>query len=182
MLELLQCVFAGVCGQNPEHTWAPGGVLLPCCQRCLGLYAGASAAAWLHLVVRPRLTARFLQVHGMFMLLMLPLGFHWVAHGALVRTEAGILFGFGLVTFLRVTLATQTPRHDTTGQYAVGLLLTLVTIPTLAVCGGPAAALMLSTSAAAGVFVLAALVLANAGRAMAWLARRLNRRKAASPV
>ena len=45
MLEFLGQCFAFLCGQNPEHTWAPGGLLLPCCQRCLGLYVGAGIAA-----------------------------------------------------------------------------------------------------------------------------------------
>ena len=41
MQDLLQTIFGWVCGQNPGHTWAPGGLMLPCCQRCTGLYAGA---------------------------------------------------------------------------------------------------------------------------------------------
>jgi uncharacterized membrane protein len=100
MLEILNHLFAAVCGQNPDHTWAPGGILLPCCQRCLGLYAGAAVAIAMHWWLRPRLTTRFLEVHGAFLLLMAPFGFHWVPQGPALRTITGMLFGFGVVTYL----------------------------------------------------------------------------------
>ncbi len=75
-------------------------MLLPCCQRCLGLYVGAAVAAGSHLWLRPRLTGRFLELHGAFLLCMLPFGFHWLPQGPLLRTITGVLFGFGVVTFL----------------------------------------------------------------------------------
>jgi uncharacterized membrane protein len=100
MLEFLGHWFAAVCGQGPGHTWAPGGILLPCCQRCTGLYVGAGIAALLHLGLRPRLSGRLLQIHGGFLLVMVPLGFHWVAQGPVLRSLSGVLFGFGVVTFL----------------------------------------------------------------------------------
>ncbi len=104
-MELLTSLFALVCGQNPGHTWAPGGVLLPCCQRCAGLYCGAGLALFLHLWLRPRLTANFLYVHGGFLLLMVPFGYHWVPQGPVLRTISGFLFGAGLMTFLWTPMA-----------------------------------------------------------------------------
>ena len=100
MLEFLGHWFGLLCGQDADHTWAPGGLLLPCCQRCLGLYVGAGIAACLHWRLRPRLSGRFLGAHGMFLLLMAPLGFHWLPQGAVPRTVSGVLFGFGVATFL----------------------------------------------------------------------------------
>jgi len=100
MIEVLAHLFDAVCGQNPGHTWMPGGLLLPCCQRCTGLYVGAGLAALLHLWLRPKLDARFLRIHGAFLLFMAPFGFHWVAHGPVMRTITGVLFGFAVVTFL----------------------------------------------------------------------------------
>ncbi|MDO8544549.1 MAG: DUF2085 domain-containing protein [Opitutaceae bacterium] len=97
---MLEQLFSFVCGQNPSHTWAPGGELLPCCERCTGLYAGAAIALLLQFVLRMRPTARFLQLHGLLLMMMIPLGFHWVAHGALVRTGSGLFFGFGVVSLL----------------------------------------------------------------------------------
>jgi len=94
-METLAQLFGVVCGQNPDHTWMPGGLLLPCCQRCLGLYVGAAVAVGLHGWLRPQLSGRFLEVHGLFLLLMVPFGFHWLPQGALVRTGTGVLFGFG---------------------------------------------------------------------------------------
>src|ERR1035438_5086965 len=93
MLALLAHWFAAVCGQNPGHTWAPGGIMLPCCQRCAGLYVGAGMAALLHLWLRPRLSGRFLEVHGAFLLAMAPFGFHWLPDGPMLRTATGVLFG-----------------------------------------------------------------------------------------
>ena len=99
---MLQHVFAWVCGQFPLHTWASGGVPLPCCQRCTGLYLGSLAAIVLHCIFRPALTARFLKVHGAFLAMMIPFGLHWIPQGPLLRCWSGMLFGFGLVTFLRL--------------------------------------------------------------------------------
>jgi len=111
--------FTAVCGQDPGHTWAPGGILLPCCQRCTGLYVGAGVAVLLHLWLRPRLSGRFLEIHGAFLLAMVPFGFHWVAQGPILRTLSGVLFGFAVVTFLWLPLSqrarkrTAWPRSDT---------------------------------------------------------------------
>jgi uncharacterized membrane protein len=103
-MEVLNHAFALVCGQNPGHTWTPGGMLLPCCQRCTGLYVGAGMAALLHFWLRPRLSARFLEAHGAFLVFMAPFGFHWLAHGPEMRTITGVLFGFAVVTFLLLPL------------------------------------------------------------------------------
>jgi len=104
MLEFLGHCFGFLCGQDPEHTWAPGGLLLPCCQRCLGLYVGAGVAAWLHWRLRPELSSRFLETHGIFLLLMAPCGLHWLPQNPLLRTISGVLFGFGMASFLWVPL------------------------------------------------------------------------------
>jgi uncharacterized membrane protein len=116
MLDFLAHLFAAVCGQNPDHTWAPGGLLLPCCQRCTGLYAGAGVAALLHLWLRPKLTGRFLEIHGAFLLLMVPFGFHWVPQGPALRTAAGVLFGFGVVTYLMLPLKGERKRGTETSN------------------------------------------------------------------
>ena len=97
---MIEQIFSFVCGQNPAHTWAPGGEWLPCCQRCTGFFAGAAVALLLQLALRMRPAPRFLQMHGLFLLVMVPLGCHWVPHGAVVRTLSGVLYGFGVVSFL----------------------------------------------------------------------------------
>ena len=112
MPDLLQHLFAGVCGQNLAHTWTPGGVPLPCCQRCTGLYVGALAGAALHLWFKPRLTSRFLWIHGVFLLQMIPFGFHWLPQGPFVRTITGTLFGFGLVSFFWLLPTARRPVGD----------------------------------------------------------------------
>jgi uncharacterized membrane protein len=123
----IESIFSTLCGQNPAHTWAPGGELLPLCQRCTGLYAGACLVTALHLSVRPRLTGRFLWVHGLFLLLMVPFGYHWVAQESVLRTITGLLFGAGVVTFLLVSLKPDPPdrpaKLSSAPVYVVGLVL-----------------------------------------------------------
>ena len=64
MLEFLHPIFSWVCGQNLAHSWSPGGELLPCCQRCTGVYVGAFVAALLHLAIGDRLICVFVD-HGL---------------------------------------------------------------------------------------------------------------------
>jgi uncharacterized membrane protein len=184
--ELLNHLFALVCGQNPDHTWAPGGLLLPCCQRCTGLYAGAFVAAWLQGWLRPKLTGRFLEIHGLFLLVMVPFGFHWLPQDSIVRTISGALFGFGVLTFLWLPLERGLDPHAHEGSpgivapirtsafrswgYGLGLVATLALLPSLAAFGGETAAYALAALALGGGVVLLALVVANAalGLAGAW--------------
>jgi len=187
MLELLSTLLATVCGQNLSHTWAPGGILLPCCQRCTGLYAGAAVATLLHLWLRPKLSSRFLELHGAFLLAMVPFGFHWVPQGPMLRTLVGVLFGFGLITFLRL------PLHGTAGEqchpypvwvwYLLVLAGILVTLPLAAARGGTTGAYVLSGLIAAGVLALGAFAVADLGLGlrgvMRWLRRLPDRRLAA---
>src|ERR1017187_5433555 len=187
MFALLAHWFAAVCGQYPGHTWAPGGILLPCCQRCTGLYVGAGAAALLHLWLRPKLSGRFLEIHGAFLVVMVPFGFHWVAQGPVLRTLTGVLFGFGIVTFLWLPLNQRAGKplsrplrvQDSAWGYFVMLGATLILLPTTAMLGGAFAAYGLSGAACWGVLVLAALIVGDFCLALrgAWrLRHRLVRR------
>jgi uncharacterized membrane protein len=184
MLEILHHLFGAVCGQNPVHTWAPGGLLLPCCQRCLGLYAGAGIAALLHLWLRPPLTGRFLEVHGGFLLLMAPFGFHWLPQGPVLRTVTGLLFGFGLFAFLWLPISRRfadgapfraRPSRPN-ASYAIGVALTVVLAPLLAACGGRGIAYALSGLVFFGLAVLAAVICGNFALALSgavqWVRRR----------
>ena len=183
---VLTSAFALVCGQHAAHTWTPGGLALPCCQRCTGLYVGALGALLLHAVCKPPPTARWQWLHGMFLLQMVPFGFHWLPQGPVLRTETGVLFGFGLVAFLwplaanlvaqicnpfdsspACGLPIRAPadwksalRHRRAG-YVFGLAATLVFIPVAAMVGGQFGFLLLSWLAALGALGLAGLVLLN---------------------
>src|ERR1035437_9000324 len=100
MLDFLHRLFSGFCGQGLAHPWSPGGELLPCCQRCTGVYVGAFVAALLHLAWPPQPTSFWRWLNGAFLLFMVPTGFHWLPQGSELRAASGILFGFGLVAFL----------------------------------------------------------------------------------
>ena len=161
MQDLLQILFGYVCGQNPEHTWAPGGLALPCCQRCTGLYAGAFFAALLHLWKRPGLTGRFLEVHGLMLVLMLPFGFHWVDQGPVLRGISGVLFGAGVFTFLwlpvrQIGCGLKTGlRPSARVVYAAGLTLAAAGVPALGEHGGFLGNRLLLVLTAGGAVALA---------------------------
>lgn len=164
MLDLLSHLFAAVCGQNPGHTWAPGGLLLPCCQRCTGLYVGAGVAALLHLWLRPKLRGRFLQIHGAFLLAMAPFGLHWIPQGPALRTASDVLFGFAVVTFLWLPLTSRLALHVSrpgVRSYFLILSLTLILLPLLASEGGTFGGYALSSLIAWGGLALLTLVASN---------------------
>jgi uncharacterized membrane protein len=160
--------------------WAPGGTLLPFCQRCTGFYAGAAVALVLHLGLRIRPTARFLQVHGGFLMLMIPFGYHWVPQDALVRCLSGVLCGTGVVSFLwllpgpRICLTEFLSRWRLI-VYTAGIAVALAAIPASATWGGQDARYALVGLATCGLGGLAMLAAANAGLGLTSLGRAPGR-------
>ncbi len=170
--------------------------MLPCCERCLGVHVGAALALLLHLWLIPKLTGRFLECHGLFLLLMVPLGFHWLPQGAVVRTISGLLFGAGVVSFLWLPLSDRflawcnakaasplrsaaalqhASRNSERRGYVVGIFFGAILLPFLASYGGRPAAFLLTALAAAGLLSLAVLVAANLVLGMQVLAQYLRR-------
>ncbi len=181
MSDLLNHCFSAVCSQNPDHAWAPGALLLPCCQRCTGLYVGALVALALQLWLRPRLSNRCLQLHGLCLLQMVPFGFHWLPQGPVLRSVTGILFGFGVVTFLWLVPAgtwrtVETPMRPRAGRgYLLGLALCVALIPAFAAHGGTIGGWLLPWLAFGGTLALGMLVVANSGLLALSLTRRGSR-------
>ncbi len=174
MSEWLTDLFGLVCGQLPAHTSAPGGMLLPFCQRCTGFYVGAAVASALHLSLRIRASERFLQLHGAFLLLMVPLGYHWVPQAAVARMLSGVLFGAGLVCYLWLTAGprmTALRDLDLRGSltYTTGIAATLLFVPAASLFGNVTAWYALVALASLGLASLALLVAANLALAIAWL-------------
>ena len=145
---------------------------MPVCQRCTGLYAGAAVAAFLHVFARPKLSSRWLELHGAFLLLMVPFGFHWIPQGPTLRSITGVLFGFGVLMFLRLPvsfrLAAQEPlpgRYTAPGRqtllYFTALAVTAGAVPWLGNFGGALAGYVLITLCCVGAVALGALALAN---------------------
>jgi uncharacterized membrane protein len=165
MLTLAQEVFSMVCGQNQDHTWMAGDILLPCCQRCTGLYAGALLGIALHLWLKPALTGSFLKWHGFALLFMVPFGFHWLPQGAWLRTVTGVLFGAGVVTFLWLPLAAIRNEHPI-GRAAPAYWLLLVAgvllLPWCGATGWRPCGFFLTALVCAGALALAVLVAVNA--------------------
>ncbi len=158
-------LFALVCGQDPAHTWTPGGMALACCQRCLGLYAGAVLALLLHSLFRPKMTGRFIEVHGVFLALMIPLGFHWLEQGPVLRTVSGLTFGFGVATFLWLPFAREKAgagiaEGTRVWIYWLSMAVAALVLPLLAANGGGVAARVLSIIALSGLLALALLCVA----------------------
>lgn len=160
----LRELFSHICGQ--QHCWIVGGQALPFCQRCTGLYVGAFCAFILILIFRPRPNVFLYWIHGIFMLVMIPFGFHLVAHGGLIRTCTGALFGFGLVYYLVLNpfTAWHAWKADTawrTGAYAL-LIATLLRLLLLMVrLGSGLSALLLTGLGALGFASLCLLTAVN---------------------
>jgi uncharacterized membrane protein len=160
----LASIFSFVCGQL--HCWAPGGVAMPVCERCLGLYVGALWSTVLVVIVRGSPTRAMLWMHGMAMLVMLPFGYHLVPHGPVVRTVSGFLFGVGMAYYLSLVLAEifqleRFVRDRSAIAYAVAALLPLPFILLAAKNGSALVGPRLALLAAAGLAVTASLALAN---------------------
>lgn len=183
----LSWTFSLVCGQNPAHTWEIEGSLLPVCQRCTGLYAGAALCLLLHGLLRPKLGGRFIAAHGLLLLVAAPFGLHWIPEGPALRAMTGALAGFGIGTFLWVAPANAWDRlrgpqgPPRTGPppaaskccsltYAVGLAAALGLIPLAGCHGGVAGGWVLQGLALAGLLALAFLMATNAFLALRALA------------
>jgi len=187
MPPMLHDAFSLVCGQAADRTWAPGGEWLPFCQRCTGLYVGAFAALVLVFVFRIRPGPRRLQFDGLCLLQMVPLGFHWVSQGAVVRTLSGGLFALGLVDFFWLLPAAQCGCGQSgasawrSGLQAVFGAAWLVGVVIAASDGGVAAARALAWLGFAGLIGLALLVLSDLILLMlaAWRRRQSPERGAA---
>ncbi len=165
MTGFMQKIFGLVCGQNPAHTWAPGGELLPLCQRCTGLYVGAVLALLLLILYRPPIDARYRWLHAMLLLSMTPFGFNLVPHGEVLRTVSGHWFGFGIVGLLWLMpgerWVDKCHRKPSLRSYLLLGSMSLISVPVCARWGGALAAVTLSWLALAGLAVIAGLLLGN---------------------
>ena len=167
MHPLLGQGFSLLCGQNPDHIWAPGQVPLPFCQRCTGLYVGAFVCLLLHWALRPRQGNRFVALHCLFLVIAAPFGFHLIPDGPVLRAMTGVLCGFGIGTFLWLVPATargvsEAPTSKSAGAlYALGLGATLLLLPPAARFGGVVIGCALQWLAATGAIALGGLTIAN---------------------
>ncbi len=161
----LASILSVVCGQ--VHCWAPGGVPMPVCERCLGLYLGALWSLILILTLRASPTRAMLWLHGMAMLVIVPFGYHLVPHGPVLRTVTGFLFGVGMVYYLALVSAEALQlegfaRNRSTTTYAIAALLPLPWVLLGVKYGSALLGSLLALLAAAGLAVTALLALANA--------------------
>jgi len=158
-------IFSHVCGQ--AHCWAPGGVVMPVCERCLGLYLGALWSLGLILTLRAAPSRALVWLHGMAMLAMPPFGYHFVPHGPIVRTVTGFLFGVGMVYYLVLIPADVLHLERFTSNrpvipYVVAALIPLPWILLAAKYGSRLAGSFLALLAFAGLALATLLVVANA--------------------
>ena len=163
-MEPLFQVFDLVCGRH--HCWAPGGEVLPFCQRCTGLYVGAAVTVVLYVVFKPRPTLPSLGIHGMLLLLMVPFGYHLVPQNGAIRTLTGQLFAVGLVCYLSLLPSSRwTSRQDGDKHrslaYAVCVLGSLAVLQAAVHAGGRLVGELLAWLGLFGFVALALLVAAN---------------------
>jgi uncharacterized membrane protein len=187
MNDWVTSAFSLVCGQYPEHIWAPGGVTLPCCQRCTGLYAGAFCAVVVHLLTQPHLARVFVWLHLLLLLQMAPFGFHWVAQGPTLRTLSGACFSIAVVAFLWLLPAARWAhpddrRHASVWGYGFALLVCATLPLTLALWAGRAGALSLTLMASLGATALLGLALLNLALLLGSVYKLIQERLISRPV
>jgi uncharacterized membrane protein len=155
-------LFAHVCGQ--ARAWAPGGVALPFCTRCTGLYVGGLLAALTCAWLRPAPGPRLLWLHGLLLLQIVPFGYHWLPQGAAASTLTGQLFACGLVYYLALVplgrLGAWRPRAPV-WAYGATLVAGLALVQAAVRWGDARASAALALAGALGLVIYAALVLAN---------------------
>ena len=165
-------VFGLICSQNPARSWAPGGDLLPFCERCTGLYTGAAIALLLQVALRMRFSPRVLLLHSCALALMVPLGLHWVTTGPVMRTVSGVLFGFAVVSFLWQLPARLWHAPVRSGRtmtaYSAGLLVATATVPALARSTEAIAGAALTAIAVIGLASLTVLTLGDLSATILW--------------
>ena len=139
-------------------------------------------AALLHLWLRPRMNGRFLEIHGAFLLVMAPFGLHWLAQGPMLRAATGVLYGFAVVTFLWLPLASRAgetpaaPWLPAAGwRYFLGLGATLLLLPAAASAGGRIAGYILAGLIAWGALAVIGLAAADISLGVLGVLRRLRR-------
>jgi uncharacterized membrane protein len=157
-------LFSYVCGQ--VNNWAPGGELLPFCQRCTGLYVGGALAAGVSLFTRPRATPGKLWLHSGLLLLMVPFGYHLVPQGETLRTLTGQLFGYGLVYVLLLVPANFSAflEESESSDSRVYALLLLAGVPLLQLAvrfGASAMSVLMAWIGFTGLLAYATLAIAN---------------------
>lgn len=108
-----------ICHQIPERSFHLGGVQLPVCARCLGIYAGAAAAASVHVIggfvassaswrmLSPRTARRLFLLTAAPTLVTFTLDWAGVWHTSnVVRLIAGLLVGAGGALVVMSAVAT----------------------------------------------------------------------------
>jgi len=160
----LREIFAHLCGL--QHVWTLAGVTLPFCQRCTGLYVGSAFAGISILAFRLRPDRFQYWLHGAFLLLMIPYGFHLVPQGPILRTSTGFLFAFGLVYYLSLNPLTAWNfwKPTTVTRSAAYLLIIFAILSALLVFlhfGNAVVAIALTVIGTAGLVMLGLLILAN---------------------
>jgi uncharacterized membrane protein len=174
MADVIHHVFSWVCGQAADRTWSPGGVPLPFCQRCTGLYAGVPLALLAQALVRLRSTYALRWIYGLCLIQMIPFGYHWIEGGPILRTLSGAVFAFGLVGFLAAPFLAAW-RKPAAPPRLGALLLLGAAGPAVVVAAARGGAAARATLTALGTLGLGALVLLLAAN-LALVARRLRPR------
>jgi hypothetical protein len=163
-LEFVTQIFDFLCSQY--HQCIVGGVSLPFCQRCTGLYVGAAMAGGAVLLCRPRPTALYLWAHGLMLLQMVPFGYHLLPQVGFLRMLTGQMFGIGLIGYLvllpasyvavrRPTDRTSSWKYALCGLVSVAVLQLAVRLPS------PLVADVLTWIGLAGLLMLTGLILVN---------------------
>ncbi len=116
---LMYAVGSVVCHQIPERSFHLGGIQIPVCARCLGIYLGAAAGASVHVlgafatesirwrILTPRAARRTFIASAVPTLLTVGLEWSGVWRGTnIVRAFAGVALGIGGALVVMSAVAT----------------------------------------------------------------------------
>jgi uncharacterized membrane protein len=103
-MNLVELLFSFLCSQDASRSFVVGGELMPCCQRCTGLYVGIALTV-LYLLLsgdyRRGLQSRTVAYINITSLLIMPVfGYHLLDPGPGWRLWSGLIFGNAIAMLL----------------------------------------------------------------------------------
>ena len=156
-------VFALICHQSPERCWAPGGIAMPICQRCTGVYVGVLLAVITIIFVRCPVNRKLLVLHALLALQAIPFGLHLVPETAGIRLLSGQLLGVGIVYLLTAGLVEgmRIKLRRSCKPYICTTVICFLSLQLIVHTPVPVMAAALALASMLGLAVLICLVLVN---------------------
>ncbi|MBP8304003.1 MAG: DUF2085 domain-containing protein [Phycisphaerae bacterium] len=117
----VHALFSLICHQDPDRSFTIAGTVLPCCQRCTGLYLGLAVGLMVQLLsasYKRGLPPKGILYTLIACLLVMPVfGFHLLDPGPGWRFWTGLIYGDALAYLLLPAVFTIATRGTAVGPY-----------------------------------------------------------------